>query len=261
MFSKYITIIPAASLAFTHVSLHAIELKIQNKDGWHFLSVLSGISSSYIFLGLIPDLEKHRYVIAQNTDLDKFDRRFYALLMLFGFTIFYSLESWVKFHRKLKTKEEDDNPLSDFSPNVYELLPCEQKYIFFMHMIAFSAYDFVISFLIPVKFVSYGWKNMLFYFIAMQSHFIIDDMSLHEHFGTRYDSWGRIPLFISTVAGFLTALFWEPNSAIPSCMSSFIAGGTIINVMKEELPLKSKSAVPLFWTGGSIYAFCIIFFY
>ena len=259
---KIISLIPAILLALTHISLHTIEVKISNKDGWHWLSIPSGISAAYVFLGLIPDLEKYKYTLNMETEVDTtIDHRFYAILMLVGFTIFYTLESLVKHHRKRKTKRADTSPLNDYVAKVAELLPCENKWIFTLHILCFSIYDAVITFLLPIKQVTYGPSNMWFYYVAMQCHFVLDDMALHDHFGTRYDKFGRIPLLLATIMGYLLGFFWEAPRFLSASVAAFIAGGTVINIMKEELPAESRASVPLFMMGAVVYALLIVFLY
>jgi len=259
---EIISIVPAILLALTHVSLHAIELKIHKKDGWHWLSLLSGIAASYVFLVLIPDLETYKILLNSTTTIDTdIDSKFYAILMLFGFTFFYSLESWVKHHRSRKTAAADTSTLNDYSVTVTQLLPCESVKIFMVHILAYSIYDFVITFLLPNKLKTFGEADMWFYYFAMQAHFVLDDMNLHEHFGKRYDNYGRIPLLCAVVAGFTTSYLIETVPAITAGIAAFIAGGTIVNILKEELPAESRASVPLFLVGMITYGLLIYFLY
>jgi uncharacterized membrane protein YeaQ/YmgE (transglycosylase-associated protein family) len=259
MVALIISIIPAFLLAATHVLLHNIDIKIQRKSGWHWLSIFSGISVSYVFLGLIPDIERYRYDLNRSSNLDeKVSGRFYALLILLGFTIFYCLEMFVKHYRKRKTRVEDDDPLS--AP-LDILLPCEKSGPLILHVSAFSVYGSAIAFLLPKKMILFSVKNMFFYYAAMQAHYIIDDMSLHEHFGKKYDKYGRIPLVIATIGGWITGYFVEVSPGLVAGIAAGIAGGSIVNVLKEELPADTRGSIPLFLVGTIGYTLVLVFTY
>ncbi len=254
-----LSFIPAALLALTHIVLHFVEIKIYKKAGWHWLSLFSGISVSYVFLGLIPDIEKYKYNLNATSNVDEvIDSRFYAILILAGFTLFYSIEIFVKHHRKRITVNSN---LTNTNHAVDILLPCQNNFILVMNVVIFSAYDFIISFLLPKKLKLFGAKNMWFYYVAMQAHFIVDDMSLHEHFGKRYDKYGRIPLVLCTIGGSIVGYFVTFPVWLIATIASFIAGGTIINIIKEELPAKSKGPVPLFLIAVVSYSILIILLY
>jgi hypothetical protein len=308
MVSVIVSLLPALMLAATHVILNFWEIRIENKDGWHWLSICSGISAAYVFLGLIPDIYRYKTTLEQETSVESlFNHRFYALLILIGFSIFYSVESLVKSHRKRKTKdvgiiddpkgtvakiltvldeetlqavdaeiqitdtegEEEDNAEKQAEKQLEnmeavqpaQLLPCTVRYIFVLSVFLFSMYGAVIAFLLPQKLAHFGWVNMVFYYMAMQAHYVIDDMNLHEHFGQRYDKYGRIPLICGTVAGFLFGVIFTGTIVLTACSASFIAGATILNVLNAELPSDSKTSVPLFLFGAVLYSILIIFLY
>lgn len=259
MVALILSIVPAILLAGTHVALHNIDIKIQNKSGWHWLSIFSGISVSYVFLGLIPDIEKYRYDLNRTSSLDEVvSGRFYALLILLGFTVFYCLEMFVKHSRKRKTRAEDDDPLS--AP-LDILLPCDTTTPLVIHVAAFTIYGFAIAFLLPKKQLLFSVKNMFFYYAAMQAHYIIDDMALHEHFGKKYDKFGRIPLILGTITGWSFGFFMDVSPGVVAGVASGIAGGTIINCLKEELPADTKGSIPLFLLGTISYSLVVIFVY
>ncbi|MEK4023674.1 hypothetical protein [Sporosarcina sp. FSL W7-1283] len=49
--------------------------------------------------------------------------------------------------------------------------------------------------------------------------------------------------------GWLVGVFTEVNDMVLSILSAFLAGGIVLNVMKEELPEERESSFPAFFIG------------
>lgn len=99
---------------------------------------------------------------------------------------------------------------------------------------------------------------MLLYFIAMGIHFVTNDKGLRATHKEDYDRCGRWLLAVSITIGWIIAAFTEVNILIISVLSAFIAGGVILNVMKEELPEERESSFPAFFSGMLGYAILLL---
>ena len=90
--------------------------------------------------------------------------------------------------------------------------------------------------------------------VALAFHFFIIDEGLRHHHRVRYDRWGRwvlaVALILGTVNGTLSAGFSE----IKALLWAFVAGGLILNTLKEELPERKESCLPSFFTGAVLFA-------
>jgi len=260
--NNLITIAPAVLLAATHLALQLltkrreVPVNSDNKHTLHWISILGGISVSYVFLSLLPSIERNRKALDANSNvLAQGD--YYFLIILFGFTLFNCLETLVKHHRKRKTRDILDNPLVD---HIDELLPCKVVWIFVLHMVSYSLYTFSIGYLVISKYIFFGLTDMLFFWVAMEAHYIVDDISIHDNFGKTYDHFGRFILICTTIIGWVVGYSTEPSILVLSIISSFISGASIINVIKEELPAETKGSIPLFLVGVITYSVFIITF-
>lgn len=263
---RLLSLIPAVLLAATHFSLQCFTNrrrvpinKTENKKTLHWISIFSGISVSYVFLLLLPDIIKQKNIIEYGTYSSSFffSEKLFVVIILFGFTLFSCLESVVKHHRTRKTVNILDDPVV---PDVEELLPCDKNWIFLLHLTSYFFYTFGISYLLLKKLELFGQLDMWFFWFAMEAHYIIDDISLHDNFGKKYDTFGRWFLMVSTLLGWLVSYFTSLSKIIVFLVSSFIAGGTIINVIKEELPSETRGAIPLFLVSIVIFSVIIIAF-
>ena len=85
---------------------------------------------------------------------------------------------------------------------------------------------------------------MWLFAVALGLHFLVNDHSLVEHHGERYQRQGRWWLVGALLVG------WAVGSAnsirlpdvVLALVLSYIAGGTILNILRHELPDTDRSA-------------------
>ena len=104
-----------------------------------------------------------------------------------------------------------------------------------------------------------SWNVILFYFIALGVHFITNDWSLRKEHQHTYDQYGRVLLTLAILLGWLIGALTELNELLLSILQAFIAGGVILNVMKEELPQEQESSISSFLIGSFGYSLLLIF--
>ncbi|WP_257985544.1 hypothetical protein [Bacillus sp. V5-8f] len=100
---------------------------------------------------------------------------------------------------------------------------------------------------------------MVFYFIALCIHFITNDRGLRRDHQHIYDKYGRLFLTFAVLLGWLTGVFVEVNEIIISFLVAFLAGGVILNVLKEELPEERDSSLAWFCIGVAAYTLLLVF--
>ncbi len=92
--------------------------------------------------------------------------------------------------------------------------------------------------------------------LAMGLHFLVNDHSLAEHHGERYRRWGRWLLVAGLLGGWVVGIV--PGLEIPptalALVLAYIAGGTILNILRHELPNTDRNAdVAAFAVGAASY--------
>jgi hypothetical protein len=97
--------------------------------------------------------------------------------------------------------------------------------------------------------------------LALGLHFLINDHALVEHHGTRYEDRGRIWQVGALFGGWLIGVI--ESISIPGLVLtlalSYIAGGTILNIIRHELPDSKRSTdVLAFATGAACYTLLLL---
>lgn len=197
-----------------------------------FLSVAGGIAVAYVFVHLLPELNKHQKILekAVETGIFRVIENHAYLIALLGLTIFYGLEKMVK---KSKMNSEANKP----TPGV-----------FWVHISSFFVYNALIGYLL-IRENYKGYWGMFFYFLALAVHFVTNDHSLRKDHKEVYDRYGRWLLTLAILLGWIVGVFTELNEVYISLLTAFLAGGIILNVLKEELPEEVKSSFFAFFLG------------
>jgi len=95
----------------------------------------------------------------------------------------------------------------------------------------------------------------------MGLHFLANDCSLVEHHGRRYERTGRWLLAGGLVAGWLIGMVpqFEIQPQALALVLAFIAGGTILNILRNELPDTDRTAdVAAFALGALAYGVLLL---
>lgn len=211
-----------------------------------FLSVAGGIAVAYVFLHLLPELSDYQEELQGRlrSSLHFLEHHIYIVAML-GLAIFYGLEQLAKSSKKHNQERSGMNKAS--------------AGVFWIHIGSFALYNAIIGYLLLKGEYQSRW-GMVFYFIAMGVHFITNDKSLRAAHKEDYDRYGRWLLVVSIFAGWLVGALFEVNDLLISVLSAFLAGGVVLNVMKEELPEERESSFPAFFAGMTGYAMLLLLF-
>jgi hypothetical protein len=98
----------------------------------------------------------------------------------------------------------------------------------------------------------------LFFFFAMALHFVVNDHGLREDHKESYDRVGRWILAAAIIVGWVIGQGTEIHEAAIAVLFAFLAGGVILNVLKEELPDERQSKFWAFALGAAIYAALLV---
>lgn len=210
-----------------------------------WLSAAGGVSVSYIFVHLLPEMNDSQSAleVTLTGTLAQLEHHIY-LLMLAGLVIFYGLErAAVASHTRHGAIEGEE---------------AASHNIFWVHMATFAAYNALIGYLIFHYSEVQGIRALFQFAFAMALHFVVNDFGLREHFESDYHRIGRWVLSASVLLGWLVGVTWDVPETALSVVLAFLAGGIILNVLKEELPEKRESRFWAFLVGAAGYALLLL---
>lgn len=246
---KSITIwIGIGILVGVHVFAGKIKwLQVIPRSRW--LSMASGVSVAYVFLHLLPELAKAQAHIEQQFGhalqlIQYLDHHIY-LVALAGLAVFYGLERMAVRSRLERAQFTKEDRTSDM--------------VFWIHIVAFAGYNVLIGYLV-FHLEDQSARGLISFLLAMALHFLVNDYGLAEHHKEAYQTKGKWILCLAIVLGAAGGNFSSaPEGAIYVALS-FLAGGVILNVLKEELPEKRQSRFWAFGAGALAYSIILLAF-
>ncbi len=130
--------------------------------------------------------------------------------------------------------------------------------VFWLHTASFALYNALIGYLMLHR-EEPGLGGLILFAFAMGVHFVVNDYGLrHDHKGA-YDRVGRWVLAAAVLAGWAVGLSFEVSKAALAVLFAFLAGGVIMNVLKEELPEEQESRFWAFALGAALYSVILLF--
>ena len=225
----------AAVFAIVHVSARRMAfLSTQPRSVW--LSLAGGVSVAYVFLQLLPELHEGQHALRERVGqhLGAAQSEIY-LVTLAGLTIFYGLERMAAASRRSSRGAGGDDRTGTGA--------------FALHIGSFGLYNALIGYLLV-----HGERgNELLNGVGMALHFIVNDQSLREHHKERYEAYGWWILAAAVLLGWVAGLRDELPELAIRLMIALLAGGLILNVLKEELPEERQSRYWAFLAGVGVY--------
>lgn len=214
-------------------------LDIFPRSRW--LSFAGGVAVTYVFLHILPELGEHKETFAEGMGVgDKAAEVWVYLVALLGLALFYGLECAVKASRKSSSNDVVESE------------------ILWLHIGSFGIYNVLIGYLLVHREEAGGW-SLLIYAAAMSLHFVTNDYGLREDQKEKYDSVGRWVIAVAVLLGWSLGLVVTLPELIIGFLFAFLAGGVVLNVLKEELPEERKSSFLPFALGVAGYAVMLIF--
>jgi zinc transporter ZupT len=208
------------------------------RSAW--LSAAGGVSVAYVFIHLLPELHESQRAFDEtlrNGFTGSLERHSY-LIALFGLGLFYGLEQLAKSSKRRGKAAAE---------------PATSPGVFWIHLAAFAVYNALIGYLLLHR-EEKDLRGLAIYAFAMILHFIVNDHGLSADHGAAYDRYGRWILAAAALLGWvLGAAIEVPRLLVPT-LFAFLAGGVVLNVLKEELPEERQSRFSAFAAGAAGYA-------
>lgn len=237
------TAICAIALAIVHLFSGKLRfLDVKPRSRW--LSFGSGVSVAYVFVHILPELSKAqiRLQSSLNFGLAFLEHHVY-LVALLGLAVFYGLERFASESRQRSQKIGRGDVTSSG--------------VFWIHIASFAIYNALIGYLLVHREES-DIKSLLFFSCAMALHFIVNDNGLRENHKQIYDHIGRWLLASAIIVGWVIGIGTQIHQAAIAVLFAFLAGGIVLNVLKEELPEQRESRFWAFALGAIGYAILLL---
>ncbi len=180
-----------------------------------------GMAVAYVFLHLLPELEKGHKVFGHSVHI----------IALAGFVAFAAAEFWIQRHDR------------DVTTGKLKL-----------RIGLFFVYNWLIIYMLPEAVeTSLGYTLLLAATLGL--HLLSTDCSLRSELAQEFATWGRWVLAAGLVAGWVTDIFYEPvNPYVADSMTALLAGFIFSQVFRDEAPDPSHARFGWFVAGVILYA-------
>jgi zinc transporter ZupT len=205
-----------------------------------WLSAAGGVAVAYVFLHVLPELAAGQARVSEHLEPGGaiLERHVY-LIALLGLATFYGLERMIRSVRDAAGTDE------------------MARGVLWLHIGSFAAYNAMLSYLLLHR-EDQTHLGLLLYFVAIGLHLATTDFGLRQHAPAAYDRVARWVLCAAVLAGWLPGLLFEVAEPVVAMLFAFLAGGIVLNVLKEELPEDRQSRFSAFAIGAGGYAVVLL---
>lgn len=204
-----------------------------------FLSFAGGMSVAYVFLRILPALGETQEQVGdavERTLAIPQDGIYFVALV--GLVVFYWLERLAERSREQQSADGE---------------PAPSHTVFWVSILSYSAVNFSVGYLL-LQHETTGLRRLSLFFLAMALWFVINDYGIRVQHRRHYRLAGRWILAGAVVVGWAVALYAPVPENLLSLLLAFVAGGIVLNVMKEELPRERESRFWAFALGAGAYS-------
>ncbi|QLC35057.1 hypothetical protein EFA46_012430 (plasmid) [Halarchaeum sp. CBA1220] len=226
----------ALALGLALVHLYGRRLRVLDhlpRSRW--LSVAGGVSVAYVFVHVLPEIGRASTHVGPEPFGLAFLEHHVYLVALVGFLAYYGVE------RAAKRSTRD--PDADAGGGLR---------VFWMHVLAFALYNLLVGYLLLHREES-GLASLVLFGVAMALHFLVNDWALRQHHGDAYHARGRWVLAAAVLFGLGVGFAVPIGRQALAVLFAFLAGGVILNVIKEEVPEERESRFSAFALGAAGY--------
>jgi hypothetical protein len=245
-------VVAAVGLAVVHVVTPRLRfLRGVPRSAW--LSIAGGVSVAYVFVHLLPELAAGEERIRGTAVGARFGfaERHVYLVALLGLATFYGLQRLAESARGQAPPRSDDPPDSGRESGASE--PVTGRGVFWIHMISFGIYNALIGYLL-LHLERPTLTGLVLFALAMALHFVVTDFGLTEDHEARFVRIGRWVLVAAVFVGLAIGAATELSEVAVAVLIAFLAGGVILNVLKEEVPTERRSRFWAFALGLAMYS-------
>ena len=246
----------AGCLAAVHLVADRVPLETSPRSRW--LSAAGGVAVAYVFVHLLPDVGEAARTVVETVavPVTLLERHVY-LLALAGFVAFYGLERYAAVPQNGggaagRTRAAGGGVSGRTGIDERG----DERVRFRVHVGSFAAYNGLIGYLLVDAEGSAA--GLVLYAVAMGLHMLGNDYALRAQYELAYHRTGRWLLAGAVLAGAAVGLLLEIHEAAVALLLAFLAGGIVLNVIKEELPEERESRFGAFAVGAGGYAVLLL---
>lgn len=256
----------ALLLAAVHVATPALHfLRGTPRSTW--LSIAGGVSVAYVFVHLLPEVAEGQRAVAEAVGagggLEGAFGRHVWVIALVGLAAFHGLDKVALRSRGQRAEGEHpaDTPAGAPTTADGEADPHAEasEGVFWVHMGSFGVYNALVGYLL-VRGERESTRALALFAVAMALHFVVTDYGLDEHHPRRYERVGRWLLVGALALGVGLGYAVALSEAVLAALVAFLAGGVVLNVLKEEVPGERQSRFWAFAGGMAGYALLLLAF-
>lgn len=235
----WVALIAAMVLAGVHLAAGRLRfLDVVPRSRW--LSLAGGVSVAYVFVHLLPELEQAQAALDETATgvLPALEHHAY-LMALLGLSLFYGLERRSHSSRRLRRAQGGEDATSSG--------------IAWVSIASYATYNALIGYLLVHR-EEGGVLELALFSLALGVHFVVNDKALREHHQELYHRYGRWVCSGAVLAGWAVGAATRISEPAIALLLAFLAGGIVLNVLKEELPTERESRFGAFALGAAGYA-------
>jgi len=218
-----------ALLAILHVSAERLRfLDAVSRSRW--MSAAGGISVAYVVVHLLPELARGQESVDAEGILGFVEDHVY-IVALIVLAVFYGVE--------LASRRSASRPGTMSAP-------------FVLSMSSFAVYNGIVGYLVVHR-EEDTTLALAFFVLALGLHFVVNDHALQDRHRESYQRYGRWLLIAALAIGWIAGQFAALSEPALGLLVAFLAGGVILNVLKEELPEERQSSFTAFVAAAAGY--------
>jgi len=199
------------------------------------LSFAGGVSVAYITVHLLPEFQEAQDAFNRELGIPApYNAYSLYLAASLGFLVFFALYRRVTLDR---ASEEGG--------------PDTRSSVFAAHMAAFAVYNMFLGYYLA-EHVKPDAGSILIFTAVIGLHLIANDVGLRSDHRKRYDPIGSRLLAAAVMAGWLTGYAADVPEPVFGLWFSLLAGGILINTIREELPKERQARIWPFALGIAI---------
>lgn len=233
----------AALFATIHLFIgKAVFLNVVPRSAW--LSMAGGASTAYVFVYLLPKLADAQGKLRPHLGpLGFLDNHIYFVAVV-GLAAFYGVDRVIQIsnQREREGREDDDRTGSP---------------VFWLHIGSFTLYNVLIGYLLLGR-GEEGTIPLTLYFVAMALHLVTTNFGLFEEHPESYQSVGRWLLTGAVLLGAGIGALMPIDERLLGVLLAVLAGGIVLNVLREELPEARESRFRPFFAGAVGYGLLLM---
>lgn len=189
-----------------------------------WLSFAGGVATAYVFVHLLPEIDHYRQQIEEGSE--GFSGSLLYMVLLGGTCIYYGIESLLAHARRLDGRSG-----------------------FIVHMAGFSFYFGLIGYFLQHR-GDRGVEQEVVYFLVLGLHILSLDTAFRSQHRHLYDRIGRWVMAASVLVGWGVGTAVELPTMLVGSAFALLAGGMILNILRQELPATQEGRFLPFLFGA-----------